>query len=128
MTRSRPLYIWAAGVVSALALITAGPAFAQEELNALVWCDHTDPALIEPFEQQYNVKVNLKEYEGTGTALSLIEQSQPGDWDVLVIDGIDVPRAIDAGILGPLPKEQLPLDDIFPALRMDEQQARDGEV
>jgi spermidine/putrescine transport system substrate-binding protein len=114
-------------MTSALSL-AAGPALAQEELNALVWCDHTDPALIEPFEQAHNVKVNLKEYEGTGTALSLIEQSQPGDWDVFVVDGIDVPRVVDAGILGPLPKDELPLDDIFPALRMDEQQMRNGEV
>jgi spermidine/putrescine transport system substrate-binding protein len=114
--------------LAAVALLVGGPALAQEELNALVWCDHTDPALIQPFEQAHNVKVNLKEYEGTGTALSLIEQSQPGDWDVFVVDGIDVPRAIDAGILGPLPKDQLPLDDIFPALRMDDQQMRDGEV
>ncbi len=113
---------------SALAFVGVGPALAQEELNALVWCDHTDPELIAPFEEQFDVRVNLREYEGTGTALSLIEQSQPGDWDVLVIDGIDVPRAIDAGILGPLPNDELPLDDIFPALRMDEQQMRDGEV
>jgi spermidine/putrescine transport system substrate-binding protein len=119
--------VLAAGMTSALSL-AAGPALAQEELNALVWCDHTDPALIEPFEQAHNVKVNLKEYEGTGTALSLIEQSQPGDWDVFVVDGIDVPRVVDAGILGPLPKDELPLDDIFPALRMDEQQMRNGEV
>ena len=35
--------------------ITPAPVLAQEELNALVWCDHTDPALIEPFEQANNV-------------------------------------------------------------------------
>src|SRR6218665_3189341 len=68
---------------------------AQDELNALVWCDHTDPALVEPFEKANNVKVNLKEYEGTRAAISIIEQSRPGDWDVLVIDAVDVPRAID---------------------------------
>jgi spermidine/putrescine transport system substrate-binding protein len=104
------------------------PAAAQEELNALVWCDHSDPALIAPFEERHGVRVNLREYEGTGTALSLIEQSQPGDWDVFVIDGIDVPRAIDAGILGPLSKDELPLDDIFPEVRLDEQQMRDGAI
>ena len=70
---------------------------AQQELNALVWCDHTDPELIRPFEEAHDVRVNLKEYEGTGTALSIIEQSQPGDWDVLVVDGIDVPRVVEAG-------------------------------
>lgn len=118
---------WLLGA-GALALGGAAPALAAGELNALVWCDHTDPALIEPFEAAHDVRVNLKEYEGTGTALSLIEQSQPGDWDVLVIDGVDVPRAVDAGILAPLPKDALPLDDLFPALLMPDNHERDGQV
>ena len=88
-------------------LLPAGAWAQTQELNALVWCDHTDDALIKPFEEKFDVTVNLKEYEGTGAALSLIEQSQPGDWDVLVIDGIDVPRAVAAGILGPLPTDQV---------------------
>ncbi len=75
-----------------VALLMASTAPAAEELNALVWCDHTDPALIQPFEEKHNVRVNLKEYEGTGTALAIVEQSQPGDWDVFVVDGVDVPR------------------------------------
>jgi spermidine/putrescine transport system substrate-binding protein len=113
---------------SSTALIVVSPALAQQELNALVWCDHTDPELIRPFEERFDARVNLREYEGTGTALALIEQSQPGDWDVFVIDGIDVPRAIDAGILAPLPEEELPLDDIFPEVRLEAQQTRDGAV
>src|SRR5690606_24804954 len=112
--------------VATIALV--GQAAAAEELNALVWCDHTDPALIGPFEEANNVKVNLKEYEGTGAALSLIEQSQPGDWDVLVIDGVDVPRAIDAGILGPMPAEALPTADLFPEVVMPESHVRDGKT
>ena len=63
-------------------------AVSAEELNALVWCDHADDALIKPFEDKHGVKVNLREYEGTGAALALLEQSRPGDWDVLVIDGM----------------------------------------
>nr|WP_236042574.1 spermidine/putrescine ABC transporter substrate-binding protein [Roseibium aggregatum] len=103
-------------------------ALATEELNALVWCDHTDPALIEPFEKKFDVKVNLKEYEGTGAALAIVEQSQPGDWDVFVIDGVDVPRAIEADLLAPLPADELPTDDLFPALVMPENHTKDGEV
>jgi len=99
-----------------------------QALNALVWCDHTDDALIKPFEQKFDVKVNLKEYEGTGAALSLIEQSQPGDWDVLVIDGIDVPRAVAAGLLAPLPTDQLPYDTLFPELVMEANQTVDGKT
>ena len=104
----------AAGILG----LAAPAANAVEELNALVWCDHTDPALIEPFEQAHGVKVNLKEYEGTGVALAIVEQSQPGDWDVFVIDGVDVPRVVEAGMLAELPVDELPLDDIFPAVQM----------
>ena len=106
--------------------LAAGTAAAQQDLNALVWCDHTDPALIEPFEEAHDVKVNLREYEGTGAALALLEQSRPGDWDVLVIDAIDVFRAVEAGILAPLPEDELPTDDYFPQVVMAEQNARDG--
>ncbi|WP_217987738.1 hypothetical protein [Halomonas salipaludis] len=49
--------------------------------------------MIEPFEEAHGVTVNLREYEGTGAAFAMLEQSRPGDWDVLVIDTIDVPRA-----------------------------------
>ncbi|MFC3076173.1 extracellular solute-binding protein [Shinella pollutisoli] len=115
-------------VTASAALLSASAASAQETLNALVWCDHTDPGLIEPFEKANDVKVNLKEYEGTGAAISIIEQSRPGDWDVLVIDAVDVPRAIDMDILGEMPADQLPLADLFPEVRMDETTTKDGKV
>ncbi|QRM57283.1 spermidine/putrescine ABC transporter substrate-binding protein [Sinorhizobium sp. BG8] len=116
-----------AAVVSGLAATTLS-ASAQEELNALVWCDHTDPALIEPFEKANNVKVNLKEYEGTGAGLSIVEQSRPGDWDVFVIDGVDVPRAVDMGLMAEIPADKLPTADIFPEVRMEQNNTKDGKI
>lgn len=106
----------------------SGGAHAQEELNALVWCDHTDPALIEPFEKANNVKVNLKEYEGTGAGLSIVEQSRPGDWDVFVIDGVDVPRAVEMDLLAEIPADKLPMADIFPEVRMEANNTKDGKI
>jgi spermidine/putrescine transport system substrate-binding protein len=103
-------------------------AAAQDEINALVWCDHSDPALIEPFEKANNVKVNLKEYEGTGAGLSIIEQSRPGDWDVFVIDSVDVQRAIDQNILAEMPATALPTADYFPELVMAANNTRDGKT
>ncbi len=122
--------VLAAGAALALAGLGWGPqhASAAEELNALVWCDHTDPALIQPFEEAHGVKVNLKEYEGTGTALAIVEQSQPGDWDVFVVDGVDVPRVVEAGLLAELPADQLPLDDVFEAVQMRDVTFRDGKM
>ncbi|MFN7093485.1 MAG: extracellular solute-binding protein, partial [Allorhizobium sp.] len=106
----------------------SGRAHAQEELNALVWCDHTDPALIEPFEKANNVKVNLKEYEGTGAGLSIVEQSRPGDWDIFVIDGVDVPRAVEMDLLAEIPADKLPMADIFPEVRMEANNTKGGKI
>ena len=120
---TRPILGLGAGALLAALPLTVT---AQEELNALVWCDHTDPKLIEPFEEAHGVEVNLREYEGTGAALAILEQSRPGDWDVLVIDGIDVFRAVEAGILAPLPEDELPEDDFFPEVVMKENNSADG--
>jgi len=110
---------------SVLAVMAASPVLAQE-LNALVWCDHADAALVAPFEEKFGVKVNLKEYEGTAAGMAILDQSQPGDWDVLVIDAVDVGRAVDAGKLAPMPADQLPTADFFPELVMAENNTRDG--
>ena len=104
--------------VTALALLLATPAFAEETLNALVWCDHTDPALLAPFEKKFNVKVNVKAYEGTAAGMAILDQSKPGDWDVLVIDAVDVQRAVAAGKLAEIPADKLPTADFFPELVM----------
>lgn len=114
--------------LTALALLLATPAFAEDTLNALVWCDHTDPALIEPFEKAHNVKVNLKEFEGTAAGLAILDQSQPGDWDVMVIDSVDVHRAVEAGKLAELPADKLPTADFFPDLVMATNNTVDGKT
>ncbi len=121
-------------VVSALALLGAacggggGGGGGPTELNALVWCDHTDPELLRPFEEANDVKVNVKDYEGTGVALGILEQSQPGDWDVFVVDSVDVPRVAEAGWLAELDPEDFPWDDFFPAVQMPEMHYVDGKL
>ncbi|MCX7889118.1 MAG: spermidine/putrescine ABC transporter substrate-binding protein [Rhodobacteraceae bacterium] len=114
--------------LAAVAVLSLGPSAGAAELNALVWCDHTDPALLEPFETAHGVTVNVKEYEGTAAGLTLLQQSQPGDWDVLVIDAVDVGRAVDAGFLAEMPAEALPTADFFPGLAMEENNTRDGRT
>jgi spermidine/putrescine transport system substrate-binding protein len=102
--------------------------YAAEELNILVWCDHADSKLLTPFEAAHNVKINVKTYEGTGTALSILEQSSPGDWDAIVIDAPDVPQVAQQGILAELPDDIAPWDDIFTALREAPYTHVDGKV
>ncbi|MGX9178301.1 polyamine ABC transporter substrate-binding protein [Mesorhizobium sp. BHbdii] len=113
---------------AATALLLVMGSFAQAaDLNALIWCDHADPALLQPFEEANGVKVNVKEFEGTGAGMAIVEQSQPGDWDVMVIDSIDVPRGVEKSLFEPLPEDKLPLADLFPQVKMDSSTVVDGK-
>ena len=111
---------------AAAGLWLGGQAMAAD-LNALVWCDHSDPNLLKPFEDANGIKVNVKEFEGTGAGFAIVEQSQPGDWDVMVIDSIDVPRGVEKGLFDPLPEDKLPFADLFPEVVMDGKTKVDGK-
>jgi spermidine/putrescine transport system substrate-binding protein len=89
---------------------------ADDELNILVWCDHTDDRLIQPFAEKHNVTINVKDYQETGAALAILEQSQPGDWDILVVDSVDVARVAERGLLSELKAADMPWGDVFPEL------------
>ncbi|TIQ92755.1 MAG: spermidine/putrescine ABC transporter substrate-binding protein [Mesorhizobium sp.] len=119
-------YLHAACAATALLLATGSLAQAAD-LNALIWCDHADPALLQPFEDANGVKVNVKEFEGTGAGMAIVEQSQPGDWDVMVIDSIDIPRGVEKGLFEPLPEDKLPLADLFPQVKLDNYTVVDGK-
>lgn len=110
----------AACSIGALVLAAAFSPAAADELNALVWCDHADPNLLRPFEEANGVKVNVKEFEGTGAGLAIVEQSRPGDWDVMVIDSVDVPRVARRGMFAPLPEDRLPFADLFAEVVLDD--------
>ena len=113
--------------VAALASLAAISSASAAVLNALIWCDHADPALLKPFEDANGVKVNVKEFEGTGAGLAIVDQSQPGDWDVMVIDSIDVPRGVEKGLFEPLPEDKLPFNDLFAEVTMDNSTKIDGK-
>jgi spermidine/putrescine transport system substrate-binding protein len=114
-----------ASTALAIVLLPAGTA-AAEEINALVWCDHADPAFLEPFTAATGITVNVKEYEGTGAGLALVEQSQPGDWDVFVVDSTDVKRVAARGLLAALDPADFPMADIPPAVQAPELHQVDG--
>lgn len=113
--------------LAAFALVSSYAAASAADLNALVWCDHSDPNLLKPFEDANGIKVNVKEFEGTGAGLAIVEQSQPGDWDVMVIDSIDVRRGVERKLFEPLPEDKLPMADLFPGLSMDKYTMADGK-
>ena len=126
ISRRRALQLGAAGLAS-LSIAPKG-AKAADELNLLVWCDHTGPALLEPFAEKHGVTINTKEYDLPGVAYSILEQSQPGDWDVFVADTGDIMSAVAKGYLGELPDADMPWADIFPDLKQPDSHYKDGKL
>jgi spermidine/putrescine transport system substrate-binding protein len=120
------LLIW----TLALGVAATGQATAdtKKEINALVWCDHTDDALLNGFTQKTGIKVNTKIADSTGAALAILEQSKASDWDVLVLDSTDVHRVVGRGLLETLDPQEYSLAAIPEAIRLPEHNMVDGRL
>ncbi|RMF83290.1 MAG: spermidine/putrescine ABC transporter substrate-binding protein [Nitrospinota bacterium] len=88
--------------------------FQGESLNILTWADHGEEKVLGPFKEKYGVRINVKEYEISGVAIAQLQQSRPGDWDVLVIDDADIPRVVEMGLIQPLDKTRFDLSGFWP--------------
>jgi spermidine/putrescine transport system substrate-binding protein len=86
----------AAGMV--LALSSALPALAAGELNIFNWGDYTSPELIKKFEQKYDVKVTVTDYDSNDTALAKVRQGGHG-FDIVVPSASVMPIWIKEGLL-----------------------------
>ncbi|WP_120633767.1 extracellular solute-binding protein [Ruegeria sp. EL01] len=114
--------------VTAAFLMSTTALYAADDLNALVWCDHTDPALLQPFEEQHGVRVNVKEYEGTAAGFAILDQSRTGDWDIMVIDTVDVARGAEEGRFASLPADAVDTSSFFPEVVMADNNTHDGQI
>ena len=92
---------------------------ATEELNIIGWCDHADPEVYRPFEERFDVRVNQKAYDATFEAITIAENSLPGEWDVFNIDSAIAEYVVRTrpGMLAELNPEDFPWDDFAPGMR-----------
>ncbi len=87
------------GAVAGLALaVSAGSAFADGELQIFNWGDYTNPDLVKKFEEKYNVKVTVTDYDSNDTALAKVRAGGHG-FDIVVPSASFVPVWIDEGLL-----------------------------
>ncbi|HKQ95686.1 MAG TPA: extracellular solute-binding protein [Aestuariivirgaceae bacterium] len=78
--------------------LLASPAWADGELHIYNWGDYTSPELIKKFEQAYNVKVTITDYDANDTALAKIKAGGHG-FDIVVPSATYVPIYIQEGLL-----------------------------
>jgi spermidine/putrescine transport system substrate-binding protein len=74
------------------------PALAAGELHIFNWGDYTSPELIKKFEQTYDVKVTVTDYDSNDTALAKVRQGGHG-FDIVVPSASVIPIWIKEGLL-----------------------------
>jgi len=77
---------------------SSGTALADGELHIFNWGDYTNPDLIKKFEQTYNVKVTVTDYDSNDTALAKIRAGGHG-FDIVVPSAQFVPIWVNEGLL-----------------------------
>lgn len=75
-----------------------GNAAADGELNIFNWGDYTSPDLIKKFEEKYNVKVTITDYDSNDTALAKVRAGGHG-FDIVVPSANYVPIWVKEGLL-----------------------------
>ncbi|MCV3737944.1 extracellular solute-binding protein [Rhizobium sp. TRM96647] len=84
---------FAAGLMASTAI-----AFAAGELNIFNWGNYTSPEMIRKFEEAYDVKVTITDYDSNDTALAKIRQGGHG-FDIVVPSASAMPTFISEGLL-----------------------------
>ncbi|MGQ3215377.1 extracellular solute-binding protein [Shinella sp.] len=81
-----------------LALLSSTAAHAAGELNIFNWGNYTSPDLIKKFEQKFDVKVTVTDYDSNETALAKVRQGGHG-FDVVVPPSYAMEIWIQEGLL-----------------------------
>jgi spermidine/putrescine transport system substrate-binding protein len=85
-------------ILGAAILAAAAPAAAEGELNIFNWGNYTNPELIKKFEEAFDVKVTITDYDSNETALTKVKAGGHG-FDIVVPSANYVPIFVSEGLL-----------------------------
>ena len=101
-------------------LITLAPygfvrnAWAASEVNVLAFGGYEEPGMLDAFEKNSGIKVNLKIHDGSDEEMvALIKASTPGTFDLITPTSAYIPQAAKDGLLMELNPSDFPLEDYF---------------
>lgn len=105
----------AAAAVIAASGVTKRVAWSQDNtLNYLAWPGHGAEEVVGPFEEANNVKIITKEYIGGEAMLALVNQSDPGTYDVVLSDREYITMLRAGGFIDEMDPNDYPFDDFWP--------------
>jgi len=91
---------WKPTAAAAILALLASTSLASADgvLNIFNWGNYTSPEMIKKFEQQYNVKVTITDYDSNDTALAKVRQGGTG-FDIAVPSQNYLPIWIQEGLV-----------------------------
>ena len=105
----------AAAAAIAATGVTKRVVWSQENtLNYLAWPGHGAEEVVAPFEQANDVKIITKEYIGGEAMLALVNQSDPGTYDVVLSDREYITMLRAGGFIDEMDPNDYPFDDFWP--------------
>jgi len=87
---------------------SASAAGDQGELNIFVWTEYLPDSVVEKFESETGIKVNVSTYSSNEDMLAKVKSESAGAYDVLQPSDYMVAQLISQGMLKELDFEQLP--------------------
>ena len=86
----------------------------DNSVNVLAFGGYEEPGMLDGFEKDTGIKVNLKIHDGSDEEMiALMQSSEPGTFDVITPTSAYIPQAIEDGIIGELNPADFPLNDYF---------------
>ena len=117
-----------AGAAAIGGIVPKASAADEDTLTLLTWPGHADAHVVGPFEEETGVKIVPKEYVGGEAMLSLLQQSPPGTYDVILTGNAYIEMMRDAGFIEKLDPADYPIEDFWPEFQNFPTHWLDGDL
>lgn len=108
MTGTSPFLRAAAAVCALLLCAPAADADSERSIVLLNWSDYIDQALINEFSAETGIGVQQVYYANDTDRDAIVAQSDPGEFDVVIMSGDRLQLLSDAGWLAPIGEQEVP--------------------
>jgi spermidine/putrescine transport system substrate-binding protein len=86
---------------------SASPSIGGGAFNVFSWEEYSNPENLDEFSARYDVELSVEVFNSNEEAIAGMEES-PGSYDIVVPSNSYIPGMIEAGLLEPLDKAQIP--------------------
>lgn len=121
--KKKPFALLLAAALS-LSLLSGCGGSAKQELNIYTWEDYIPDNVVADFEEATGIRINYTNFESNEQMLSVLENADGGDYDLILASDYIIDIAIQEGLVGKIDKEKVPnianIDPLYQGFFYDE--------